>query len=365
MRTAPAGHPDPARREPLWDRVDSNRIALAAYVALFVVAATASFDLLVLPAAFLLSLAVASVLGWEELLFVLGHPGLIWMVASAALAVAAFVWALYALSRCEGWLVRRLGAKLAPTGELIDTKMALKDMAIASGHLIAPALYVIETRSVNAFIFSAHRRRAVVGVTSGMVERLTIDEQRAVFANLMARMVAGDTVVATGVTSILWPMYAWRELTRRRHNERIDDPFGISDHATGVAAAWLLVVPFVLFGFAFAIVGELLVAGHRRKQLRTAEKADAEGMLLLKDPATMLSALEKSVRYDNLVPSAGEALTGLFYCWTGLSTNDDADPEWHRVARLREVLGVEGVVQEMPVADSPVMAAAPLPPRLG
>ena len=102
--------------------------------------------------------------------------------------------------------------------------------------------------------------------------------------------------------------------------------------------------PLLLFGFALAIVGELFAFWQRRGQLRTAEKADAEGMLLLKDPSAMLSALERCVRYDNVVPQSGETFGDLFYCWTGDSTNDDDDPEWERVARLREVLGVEGHV---------------------
>ena len=104
----------------------------------------------------------------------------------------------------------------------------------------------------------------------------------------------------------------------------------------------------LLFGFALAIVGELFAFWQRRGQLRAAEKADAEGMLLLKEPAVMLSALEKCVRYDNVVPRAGDTFSDLFYCWTGDSADDEDDPEWERVARLREVLGVEGTWRAPP-----------------
>ena len=41
---APKGYPDARRREPLWDRVDANRLRLAGYVALFVVSAVVVFD---------------------------------------------------------------------------------------------------------------------------------------------------------------------------------------------------------------------------------------------------------------------------------------------------------------------------------
>lgn len=364
MRTAPAGYPDARRREPLWDRVDRNQIKLAAYVFVFVLSAVVSFDLLVLPLAYGAALFVAGLLGWEELQFVLSHPGLIWVGFSAVMAAVALAWALYALSRSENWLARQLDAALAPMGEELPTKMALKDMAIAAGQPVAPALFVIEARTVNAFVFSAHRRRAIVGVTRGMLDKLSIDEQRAVFANLVARLVAGDTVVATGVTAMLLPMYAWRDYRLRKQHELLDTPSGFSREVAESASLWGMAGPLALFGFAFVILGELLVGGHRGKQLRLAEKADAEGMLLLKDPRAMLAALEKSVHYDNLVRSAGEAFAGLFYCWTGLSTNDEQDPEWRRVARLREVLGVEGVVVAQPDRSADVIAVAPAAPRL-
>ena len=65
-------------------------------------------------------------------------------------------------------------------------------------------------------------------------------------------------------------------------------------------------------------------------------------MLLLKDPVAMLSALQRCIELNNVVPAAGEAFAELFYCWTGISSDDEDDPEWIRVARLREVLGVMG-----------------------
>ena len=94
-------------------------------------------------------------------------------------------------------------------------------------------------------------------------------------------------------------------------------------------------------------MGETVAWVYRRSQLTAAEKADAEGMLLLKDPVSMLSALEKCVRLDNTVPAAGEAYGEIFYCWTGDSTSDDTDIEWSRVARLREVLGAEGMADSV------------------
>ncbi len=86
-------------------------------------------------------------------------------------------------------------------------------------------------------------------------------------------------------------------------------------------------------------------------------------MLLLKEPLVMLSALESCIRFNNFVPAAGPGFAQLFFCWTGDATSDEEDPEWQRVLRLREVLGVEGNPPE-PLRNSPIMLVAPPAPRL-
>ena len=84
------------------------------------------------------------------------------------------------------------------------------------------------------------------------------------------------------------------------------------------------------------------MAGHERAALVAAEKADAEGMLLLKDPEQMLAGLENVLQANNTVPGAGEAYSGLFFCWAGFGYAPGDDPEMQRIGRLREVLGASG-----------------------
>lgn len=318
--------------------MDRNKLVLAGYVVLFVAATVVVFDVLFVVFGGLLALFVlARGRQWMALETALSqNPLTVIGVPSAVFAAIALIWALTTLARSEKWLLKRLRAELVPKGELIPTKMALKDVSIAAGFTLAPALYMVDASSVNAFVFAARRRRAVIGITRGFAERLSADEQRAVFANLVARLASGDTIVSTGVTALLWPLHAWRDRVIRGQNDHMD-----REMAGQVVEAYEVGLLVWVFGFALAFVGEVFAAGHRHKQLRTAEKADAEGMLLLKDPPAMLSALEKCVRYDNVVVAAGETFGDLFYCWTGDSTNDEDDPEWKRVARLREVLGVE------------------------
>lgn len=364
MRTPPPpkGRPDPRRREPLWDRVDRNRVVLLGYVVLFIAAVVLVFDVMFLlfGGCLVLTVLIRSQMV-DELEWLLGQRLVdLLLLPSMLFASAAALWSLFALTRSEKWLLRRFEATFVAKGELMPTKMALKDMAIAGGLKVAPALYLLDTDNVNAFVFAARHRRAVVGVTRGLTERLDEGQQRAVFANLIARLIGGDVIVDTGVAALMWPLHAWRDRQLYRQNDVLNEE--LLDAKRNRREASEFVVPFFFFGVALAIVAEVFAFSHRRRQLRASEKADAEGMLLLKDPQAMLSALERCVELNNVVVVAGEAFADLFYCWTGDSSDDEDDPEWERVARLREVLGVEGyVAPDEPLSDE---AVAPPAPRL-
>ncbi len=354
--------------EPLWDRVDRNRARLFGYVAVFVLASVAGLDLLfALPLLFV----VFRTLGEGTIAAAWGAYWTAMAGLSVVLTVVAASWSAATLMRSEKWLLKRFGARLVPKGELLDTKFALKDMAIAAGLDVAPALYLIPETTTNAFVFAARRRRAVIGITEGFTRKLSVDEQRAVFANLVARLVSGDTIVSTGVAALMWPLQTWRDSRMTAG----DDTFGaMSATIVGSPPRQVAVqagdgpagigMTFVIFGFGFALLAELVAAGNRRAQLTTAEKADAEGMLYLKDPTAMLSALKHCIELDNVVPVAGEGFAELFYCWTGISTDDENDPEWERVARLREVLGVMGYDPAADMAQSTAATGVPPAPRL-
>lgn len=360
------GRPDPRRREPLWDRVDRNRLRLFGYVTAFSVVSTFWVALVIWVAlgtlvAFGLELAPPLAEFSTSLLF------------GAAISLS-HVWVT--LARSERWLVARLQAAFVPKGELLESKMALKDMAIAGGLPVAPALYLMDSTNTNAFVFHALGRRPIAGVTKGFVEKLSIDQQRAVFANLVARLIRGDIMVASATTALVAPLQAWREYRIGRSDEEYEFLAAASERAkyayddrlvrtSGAVGPDILLAtyPLLPFGLAIILLAEIVAMLHRRSQLTAAEKADAEGMLLLKEPSAMLSALERCVRLDNVVPAAGETFGELFYCWTGDSTNDEEDPEWRRVARLREVLGVEGFVPDDEALQT--TAVAPAAPRIG
>lgn len=350
MSTPLAGRPDPRRREPLWDRVDRNRFRLAVYLLVFAVVCSAFIALgIVMLAGTVLALSYF-VAGLATL-----APALRWLLGAgiwrpwAVGFAGAVIYEVWALGRPEKWLINRLDAQFVPKGEELETKMVLKDMAIAAGLPVAPALYLLHTFNINAFAFKAPGRRPVVGVTEGAITRLDVSERRAVFANLVARIASGDTMVSSAVTALLAPLQWYRShrvaaldvedaMMRAAIEARKENP---ASDSTGGFSSVALLLPFLV---PIILAGEILAAAQRRSQLTAAEKGDAEGMLLLKDPDAMISALERCVRTNNVVVEAGQSLGDLFYCWTGDSTDDEDDPEWRRVARIREVLGVWGNV---------------------
>lgn len=356
------------RFEPLWDRVDRNRLRLIIGATSFVVLSVASFDALFTVAVTTLMLAGGlRVFGYEAIESGAGPLVLTMQVLSGGVAVAAAGWAAWSIANAQRLITRRLGAVVVPKGDLLDTKYALKDMAIASGLTVAPELFVIDDDNCNAAAIAVGRHRPAVLVTWGFVEKFPIDEQRAVFANLVARVVSGDTMLATGISALLAPLHALtRGVPAIVDGMMIPERTARSSQDSGSGSAFVAWAFF--FGIAFAILSAVITRNGRITHLKIAEKADAEGMLLLKDPGPMVRALERGIRTDNHVALGGDDLATLFYMWGSVSSNDEDDPQCERLDRLREVLGIEGIdlspTEEQLVERVRERALAPPPPRI-
>lgn len=336
------------RIEPLWDRIDRERLKVAAFLVVFVVSVGVSAGAIIgaamMVAGFLLVYDPTS----RPVFF-----GAVPFVAVASVivgAAAATAHVVRSLTHPEVRLLTQFGARWVDQGERLGTKSALHDMALAAGLAHAPQLWVIEgcTR-INACVLGVRERNLAVAVTEGFIARLAPDDQRAVFANLMARVRLGDAVWATVVSAVAGPIWHSRERDLRRDDEADEGPANVRDArelvsgVSGMATAGAGYLPVFLFASLAVILTEVLMAGHQRAAMVAAEKGDAEGMLLLKDPRAMLRGLEKVLEANNTVPGAGEAYSMLFYCWAGFGFAPEDDPEMERVARLREVLGPEGM----------------------
>ena len=348
-----------AHIEPLQRRIERNRVRFVGFMLAFTTAVALALFCALAVAAVAVGAIVA---GASEGAIALGTgllaPGTLLPVAAGIALALAWAWSLTRLARSELWLIRRLGAQMPKGGTLLETKSVLRDMAIAAGLPDTPQFYVIDTPRVNAFVLGRSPKRVRVGVTRGLLERIPIDEQRAVFANLIARVLSRDTLWATAVSALMGPIWAMREYDLRFDPVKRDANAESEQAQTEDWRAGSLLVYAVA-----VVVTEFLSWYHQEAAWKAAEKADAEGMMLLKDPRAMLRAIEHVLDRDNHVPSAGDAYSQLFFCWAGFGFAPEDDPEMRRVARLRETLGAEGAAY-VPRPNVPGWPSAPVAPRV-
>lgn len=362
------------RMQPLWVRVDANRTKLMVFVVLFV-----------LGSALLLSLALVAVPG-ALIGFAFATPGSSYW-SSYALTVAGAVAFLLLLgsvasavqlANAEDWVKNRFsGRDLAP-GEAPQLESALEDMALAAGLSAPPGVLVLAEEGENAFALGTARKRAVVGITEGMLRAFTADELRAVAATLIARITAGDIMFATALAALMGPVQAIRGSRKGAGaaatgcadagcsnpgctgtgcsntsgcvdiGDLDSDSSGGCLGAIGIALFIALVIAVTYV--ALLIASWIVTLWGRALQRTSYEKADAEGMLLLKDPSPMISALKKAIRSSNFVASGDQSYDGIFYASTS-GTPKVERTERRRFERLCEVLGVEGLMASLDSSD--------------
>jgi Zn-dependent protease with chaperone function len=356
---AQAKPPRPLRLEPLWVRVDRNRIRYVTFLVAFVTGSA-----LILTGAFIA--VPGSLIG----LVVEGpgyYPalGIVVAVVFGLLLLVGGIAAAAQILNAEHWVRGRFsGADLEP-GEQPALTRAVEEMSIAAGLPEPPRLLLLDVPSVNACAIGAGRKRPVIGVTRGFLATFTPDEQRAVIAMLTARITRGDILVGTALAALMGPLKYLRML-RKAPKEAAGamDPGcaaqgcvaadgcsdlgdGCSDIDSDGCAGAIVVILFVALVAALTwvaiVVATWLVTVWGRALQRTGhEKADAEGMLLLRDPQPMLSALRKAIASSNEVADGDPSYDGIFYAPTS-GTPAVEKVERRRYDRLREVLGVEGL----------------------
>lgn len=355
------------RIEPLWARVDANRVKLAVFVVLFVVGSAVLLELsmVVLPGTLLSLLADDFDAYFSRFAIVVAATfGLL-------LAGGAFIAAVQ-LANAEDWVRSRFKGRDLADGEGAGLRTAVADMAIAAGLAEPPRIVVLEGSTpdaVNALAVGTTRSRPLIGVTPGFLAALSDDEQRAVVATLTARILAGDIMFGTALAALMGPIKAIRGFNSAAGGvagaaadagcsgsscvgDGCADPgcSGCLDpgdlDADGCAGAIGIVVFLAIVAaltYAAVVTAAWIVTLWGRVLHRTAyEKADAEGMLLLKDPSPMLAALSKVSRASNLVAEGDSSYDGIFYVATS-GTPRVEKVEQRRYDRLRETLGTEGL----------------------
>lgn len=334
-------HGRSVRMQPLWARVDANRAKLGVFVVLFVAgsAALLAGALVAVPGA---------LIGWS-----LGTEGY-WPTYSvvvlgafvAMLGLGAILSAVQ-IANAADWVRGRFRGRALAEEEHPELRQVVADMALAGGLATPPEIVVLPDAGENAFALGTVRHRATIGVTQGMLDSFTPDELRAVVATLVARIVAGDIMFGTALAALMGPIKAIRESPGHLGElDAFDGCRGCSlpnsgDNGGCLIVVWVVIIAVVTY-VAVVLAAWLVTLWGRLLQRTSYEKADAEGMLLLKDPGPMISALRKAIKSSTEVAQGDQSYDGIFYSQTSGTARVER-AERRRFERLVEVVGVEGL----------------------
>lgn len=291
-------------------------------------------------------------------LYVSGVPGAV--VGAAALLAAGGLSALSAPSTVTR-LTRAAPARREDVPELFD---ALDDVCLAAGMSPAPAVYVVVDPAPNAFAVGHRPDRSSVAVTTGLLDRLSPRELRAVLAHEVAHVQNRDTQLMTmavgtvGILAVVGDLAARWGIVSGTSSRRSSSS---SSGGSGDAAAALLVVTVVVAVLA-PLAARLLVAAMSRHR---EELADATAVDTLRDPDGLRRALEK-LEADSTVVRARSRATAFMWVESPLDRTggskadhlfDTHPPIAERIGVLRQLCGMDPAARG-PVDPEPRPAAA-------
>ncbi|MCR4395603.1 MAG: M48 family metallopeptidase, partial [Candidatus Saccharicenans sp.] len=181
----------------------------------------------------------------------------------------------------------------------------VEGLAIAAG-LPTPRCYVIEDTAPNAFATGRNPRKAVICVTTGLLQKMNRLELEGVIAHEMSHIKNYDVllqtvaVVMVGIVALLsdWLLRSlWWGGGRRRSRDR-----------GGNAASILLLVGIVLAILSPLVAQLMQLAISRRREFL----ADASGAMLTRYPAGLASALRKIAADPEPLEAANKATAHLY-----------------------------------------------------
>lgn len=274
--------------------------------------------------------------------FLFGTRGVVWAVV---LGVVTLAW--HPRVRPE-WVLRMYRARPLPEAVAPDLHLLIGRLARRAGLPSAPTLYYVPSSMLNAFAVG-RRSDAAIGVTDGLLRRLTPRELAGVLAHEMSHIQSDD----------LWIM-------------TLADTIGRLSHAvayTGLALLFLG-LPMLMAGsavtllFAVALIAVPSVVTLLQLALSRAREydADLDAVALTGDPAGLASALRTLHDHEGriweriLVPH--RRMPDPLLLRTHPSTDE-------RIRRLRELTQDDAAPIEMPRRPVPPgFRAVTQPPRL-
>ena len=184
--------------------------------------------------------------------------------------------------------------------------------------------YILPTGAMNAFALADFNGRQVIGVTEGLLSRLTRDELQAVVAHEMAHIVSNDCLQTTAVCS-LFGLYSEALAQFNRvlsTSEGLPKAVMTKAAQQNATALGMLSIPLLFLLFITDVLGHLLnMFISREKEYR----ADASAVKFTRNPLSLASALYKIGTHWRGAGYSGEYLSPIFILSPGFNQLDEKE----------------------------------------
>jgi Zn-dependent protease with chaperone function len=250
-----------------------------------------------------------------------------WMISSSIVLGIVFVGSLYMfmeLSSGGSAVASSLGGKLINTNTDDPQKKQLlnvvEEMALASG-MAVPPVYLLSSKSINAFAAGHNLDDVAIGVTQGLVDLLTRDELQGVIAHEFSHIFNGDMRINMRLAGTLHGILligligemVMRGFSRGGHTTTHRK--SNSKESTGgfMAAVIVVGVSFYLIGFVGKFMGGWIKAIISRKREYL---ADATAVQYTRYPDGIAGALKKiggSAYGSKVESSASSTYSHIFF----------------------------------------------------
>jgi heat shock protein HtpX len=184
--------------------------------------------------------------------------------------------------------------------------------------------FILPTGAMNAFALADLNGRRVIGITEGLLSRLTRSELQAVVALEMSHIVSNDCLQTT-ITCSLFDIYSEAIVRFNRAVSR-HEPQSPSMSAKAVQQDTIMIgalsLPAFLLLFITTFLGRLLnMLISREREYR----ADASAIRLTRDPGSLASGLYKIATHWRGAGCAGEYMAAIFILNPRSSKLDEKD----------------------------------------
>jgi len=239
-----------------------------------------------------------------------------WIVLSIA-AIATYIHWYYSNARAVNKILHLLGAKPPDKRDRYHYvfQNVVDEIEAAAGGLKVER-YVLPTGAMNAFALADWAGRTVIGVTEGLISRLSRGELQSVVAHEMAHIVSNDCLETT-ITCSLFGIYSealeqyTRALSKPMMHKSSSFPWMEGEGTIrGDAAAFsFLPLPILIVFFITDVLSQLVKMFMSRER---EYRADASAVKLTRDPLSLATALYKIGTHWRGAGYGGEHLAPIF-----------------------------------------------------